>query len=396
MFIEENKNKCYGCSACEAICPKQCIMMIKNNEGFEYPKINYSTCVNCKKCESVCSIRLNNFNGNINQSGYAAYTKNDEDRKNSSSGGIFATIAKVILQENGVVFGAAYDDKFLVHHIKIDDVNKLHLIMGSKYVQSKIDYKIYSEIKQLLNKGIKVLFSGTPCQISGIRSYLNKDYDNLYTIDIICHGVPSKIVWEKYLQNLQMKNKGNIKEVSFRNKYFGWNLYSMKIDFNNGCSYKKIAIKDKYMQLFLNNIILRKSCYDCKYKSRNRCSDLSLGDFWGAYRHIPKLDDDKGLSIILVNNDKGRTLFKKIKNDIISKSVNPIDILPDSFESMRSISIPQNRNKFFNELDNNELDFLFEKYISKDIKVTIKKEIKIILKVIRHFYKKITSKKHYE
>lgn len=197
---------------------------------------------------------------------------------------------KKCYNEGGVVFGAAFDDDFLVHHIAIESIEDLKLLQGSKYLQSKIQNK-YKEAQDFLNKGRKVLFSGTACQIAGLKSFLRKEYDNLFAIDVLCHGVPSQKAWQKYLEDKEKKYDSSLNKIEFRNKATGWKEYSVKIAFSNSKTYTEIFPVDDYMKLFLCNICLRPSCYDCKFKSLNRPSDITLGDCWGVESYMPDMDD---------------------------------------------------------------------------------------------------------
>lgn len=250
-----NKNKdCMGCHACENSCPTQCISMMPDNEGFLYPKVDYSLCVECKKCISVCPI-INKVKVDNNPQAYVSINKDDSIRLDSSSGGIFTTIAEKIINDDGVVFGAGYTDIFEVIHKFVDNTEKLSELRGSKYVQSKIG-NTYKEAKDFLDMGRKVLFSGTPCQIAGLKSYLNKSYDNLITQDFICHGVPSPKVWRKYVEFRETEAKSKVSSVSFRNKDEGWKKFSVNLSFQNDMKYRKNLRNDPYLKAFFTRCML--------------------------------------------------------------------------------------------------------------------------------------------
>ncbi len=317
MIENKDKKLCCGCNACVQKCPQKCIEMKEDGEGFIYPHVNKNECANCNICNKVCPINNSIFQVSHREA-YAAYSIDDELRNKSSSGGIFSLCAENVLNNQGVVFGAAFDEKFTVHHISIKSVNDLNLLQGSKYLQSRIE-NTYKEAEDILKKGIAVLYSGTACQIAGLKRYLKKDYDNLFTIDVLCHGVPSPKVWKKYIEEQEKSYKSNIKSIFFRSKKFGWKTYAVELKFNNSTAYENIFSKDAFMKIFLKNICLRPSCYDCKFKTLNRPSDLTIGDCWGIDNYMPEMDDDKGTSVLLIHSDKGKELFDRIKSKIIFK-----------------------------------------------------------------------------
>ena len=265
MIIIEKKEKCTGCFGCYNACPVHAITMENDENGFKYPKIDKNKCIKCGLCEKICPVLNKRINEN-NIKAYAAYSKNDEVRMNSSSGGIFTLIAEYVIDNNGVVFGASFDTNFMVKHIKISKKSDLRKLQNSKYVQSSIN-QTFEQCKQLLEDNVKVLFTGTPCQINGLLNYLGKDYNNLFTQDIICHGVPSPKLWEKYLDYRKAKDSNIPKEINFRNKKNGWNLFSTMFKYEKK-SYCKDHQSDLYMKCFLENICLRDSCYQCFFKDK--------------------------------------------------------------------------------------------------------------------------------
>lgn len=349
-----NKQDCCGCSACATVCPRKCIKMVVDDEGFTYPKINHICCINCELCKTTCPIILqkkqNKFYVKNNIEAYVAYNKSETVRMNSSSGGIFTAIAEFILREDGVIFGAAFDENFMVHHIVVKDVDGLNKLRGSKYTQSNMG-DIYSEVKKYLNLDRKVLFSGTACQIAGLKSYLGKEYANLFTVDVLCHGVPSPKIWKKYLSALEQEYGKNILEINFRNKDSGWKNYSMKIRFANSLVYTSVFSKDLFMRLFLSNICLRPSCHNCLFKEFPRVSDITIGDCWGIEKHSPEMDDNKGSSIVVVNSNKGKDLKELINDSCMWKKSVLDTILPLDADSRRSVSEHVNRKKFFKLLN---------------------------------------------
>ncbi len=374
-----SKEKCCGCSACYNICPKSAITMQEDINGFHYPIINEEKCINCHLCQKNCPI-LNKTKKQLDYGerlAYACYNKNLPDRLNSSSGGVFALLAKNIIKRNGLVVGAQFNEDFLVEHTIVTKEDELEKLYGSKYVESNIN-KIYTEIKSYLEDGKTVFFAGTPCEIYGLKNYLKRDYDNLYTQDIICHGVPSKKVWRKYLNYISKNEK--IKKINFRNKKYGWNNFSMSIDTIRK-KYNASHYDDPYMQFFLSNICLRQSCYDCQFKKGQIASDITLGDFWGIDKFDEAMNDNKGTSLLILNSDKGKLLFNEIKNDIVLKKINLEEVVPYNSALEKSVELNDKRSDFLNDLDSLSFDELFTKYGVRKSKLkmrfeTLKKEIK--------------------
>lgn len=340
MIEIKAKKDCSGCHACANICPQRCIEMKSDEEGFLYPIVNKDVCINCGLCENVCPV-INQNEPRKPLKVYAAKNKNEEVRMQSSSGGVFTLMAENVIKEGGVVFGAKFNDNWDVVHAWTDNIEGIAVFRGSKYVQSTIG-NTYQEAKQFLEQGRKVLFSGTPCQIAGLNKYLRKEYDNLLTVDIVCHGVPSPLVWHTYLNEISKTNfkcssekksillsKDDsfvIRSISFRDKTNGWKRYGFRIcyDFLKSSKdsksnfYKEKVFfqrseKNIYMKGFLNNLYLRPSCYHCFARSGKSNSDISIGDFWGVHKYYPNFDDNKGISMILINSKKGKSAYDMIE-----------------------------------------------------------------------------------
>ena len=310
-----NKSECCGCGACVAACPVSCIKMGWDADGFIFPQINdVSKCIDCKLCQKVCPIEDPFVNQDSGQY-YGAYSKNDELIRKCSSGGIFAEIASLFLQENGVVFGAAFNNEWKLSHrcyTKDDDVSSSY---SSKYLQSDLK-DTYLQCKKLLVEGKKVLFSGTPCQISGLHRFLRKDYDNLFTVDVICHGVPSESIFHAYVASLEKKHKGVLSYINFRDKSRnGWSI-TLRYIINrkgNKRTFDLSRRESSYFTFFLKGMIARESCYTCPFSSMNRPGDLTLGDFWGYQNTRPELKHEQGLSVTLSNTDKGERMVHKLQ-----------------------------------------------------------------------------------
>lgn len=347
-----NKYDCSGCQACRCACPLQCITMNLNDEGFLYPQIDEAACKNCGICQKVCPV-LNEYKGHKKGTAYACYNKNDDVREKSSSGGIFTLIAEYIINQNGIVFGAAFDSDFNVHHIKIDAMSEIEKLQGSKYIQSNIG-DTYKETEAYLKSGKPVLFTGTPCQISGLKRFLQKDYENLVTQDIICHGVPSPKVWQKYLKYQASVFGGNISSAplpSLRCKNKGWKNFSVQLAFDNNSEYCRTHRGDLFMQAFLYNLCLRPSCYRCHSKSEERESDITLADFWGIENIMPDMFDNKGISLALINSEKGRRIFDAVSDMMYYRNVNFDDAAKFNPSISQSAKLPRRRDKFMHMIN---------------------------------------------
>ena len=296
-----DKNICSGCGACSKSCPFDAIAIKEDEYGFIFPFVDEEKCTQCGLCRKTCPVNNVKFHKKPEKC-YAAMA-DDKIRAISSSGGIFTVIAEHILQNGGLVCGAAFDSNWNVHHIIIDKKEDLGKLRSSKYVQSNLE-DTYIEAKKYLDAGKLLLFSGTPCQIAGLYGFLKKDYDNLLTIDLICHGAPNSKLWQKCLADIC--NVNEIADINFRDKSaFGWVCANVNITLNNGT---KVS-KKSYMNAFSYNLMNRESCTNCKYKTYERCADITLGDFWGISNFNPALNDKKGTSIVLLNTHKAKTFL---------------------------------------------------------------------------------------
>lgn len=372
MIDKELKTKkdCMGCHACTNICPKNCISMVSDQEGFLYPTVDYSLCIKCNKCVNVCPI-INKVEVNNNPTAYSCINNDETIRLDSSSGGIFTLAAEKVIAQGGAVFGAGFNDEFEVEHSFVETKEKLSQIRGSKYVQSKIGDS-YKKVKEFLDLEREVLFTGTPCQIAGLYSYLGKSYNNLLTIDIICHGVPSPEVWRKYVEFRETEAGAAAQRIAFRRKDEGWKLFSVSFLFENNTEYRQNLRKDLYMRAFLKDVCLRPSCYDCNFKGLNRQSDITLADFWGIQNVLPDMDDDKGTSLIFVNSKNGQEIFNSISCGIKFKEVDINEAVKYNSSAIKSVSKNPNRDYFFAELNNLEFNQLVNKYCTDKLDTRIK------------------------
>lgn len=316
MINIQRKEDCCGCSACAQCCPTQCIKMEADKEGFLYPKVDSEKCINCNLCTKICPV-INPQNIRTPIESFGAYIIDKEIRLQSSSGGIFSLLAKKIIDEEGIIFGATYNNEWEVVHRYINNAEELPLLRGSKYVQSNIG-ECFKLAKSFLQRNLKVLFSGTPCQIAGLKHYLKKDYPNLITVDFICHGVPSPLIWKLYLQetlqtyNKKAKETATIKSINFRDKCEGWKDFHFTINLNNGRALSYQPWNNLYMRAFLCNLILRPSCYHCPSKSGKSGSDITIADFWQVENLLPNYNDNQGVNAVLINTTKGKELFSKL------------------------------------------------------------------------------------
>ena len=358
-----NKKECCGCTACFHICPINCIVMKEDEEGFLYPNIDKAKCIHCNKCKEVCPNR-NIENRNTRTQTFVGYYKDDEVRKQSSSGGIFSAIAEWILQQKGVVVGAAFDENFEVHHIAVETKEELIKLRGSKYVQSRLE-NTFLEAKEYLEKKRKVLFTGTACQIAGLKNYLSAEYENLYTVDVLCHGAPSPKIWRMYLDDKKEQYQASINKVEFRNKDDGWKNFSINIAFSNMERFYTHHNKEKFMRMFLDNLDLRPSCYSCVFKEIPRISDVTIGDSWGVENYMPDMDDDKGTSVILVHSSNGEKIFQEIRKNLIVNEVGLDVAVSPTADSRKSVTMHPNRNKYLEGVKRGEnFDVLYE-YVKK-------------------------------
>ena len=330
---------CCGCGACFNICPTNAITMQENDEGFLAPVIDKTKCTNCGLCVKACPSLNVKYENTATPECYAAMGDYDL-RMKSSSGGMFTLLAEYILDKGGYVCGAAFDENWDVHHIIVDNKDDLEKLRGSKYVQSNTK-DCYKKIKKLLNDDKYVLFSGCPCQVAGLYSFLGKNYENLFTVDILCHGAPSPGVWQKYLNETFDKN--NIQKINFRDKNkIGWSCSHCTISTKNG----EDIITEDFTKLFHASINLRKSCYDCDFSKKPRPADITIGDFWGIHNYISELNVDKGISLVLINNQKGKFLFNEISDKVTYKNISLSENYNNGHQKI-GLKMHPKRSKFF-------------------------------------------------
>lgn len=416
IHITDKKN-CCGCSACVQRCPKQCIRLEEDTEGFLYPQVDEETCIKCGLCEKVCPI-LNQADKLSVLEVLAVKNPNDEERMNSSSGGVFLPLAREVINQGGVVFGAVYDESWEVHHVYAEKIEDVYPMMGSKYLQSKIGNS-FKDAERFLKQGREVLFVGSPCQIAGLRTYLrNKQYSNLLAVDFLCHGVPSPGVWRRYLaetyggydakeqSRLQATAGKNsvllsslnatspIGDIKFRDKReSGWKKYrfvvrqksASKADQNTVLS-SDIHYDNPFMRGFLSDIYLRPSCYACKCKNGVNHSDMTIADFWGINQIAPEFDDDKGVGLVLLNTKKGEEYFSRLPMDMMPSNLEKAHYYNGGFNE-HTKAHPK-RDQFFFLIENGKsikaavdicLRLPFKQRVVRVVKKIVKKIVKTIL-----------------
>ena len=312
--VYDKKELCSGCGACSHNCGLNAIQMKSDEEGFFYPVINQELCVDCGKCRRLCPFVKGNTKDGIPKV-YAAKNLSDTDRLHSASGGIFTLLSNIVFRNGGVVYGAVFDSDMQVIHRCAASVEERNPMRGSKYVQSNLEH-IFLQVREDVKTGKIILFTGTPCQIAGLKAFLGKEYSNLYTCDIVCHGVTSPKIFREYLSYIEEKYYSKIKNISFRNKEQGWDQQKWKMELESG----QILLDNKdvniYKRLFYSHVIQRPSCHECPYASIRRPGDITLGDFWGIENSLPDFKDELGVNVVLVNTPKGVDFFEKIKDKV--------------------------------------------------------------------------------
>lgn len=368
MIQIQDKKLCCGCHGCAQACPKQCIEMIPDTEGFFYPKVDESRCIHCGLCEKVCPV-IHAKADDPQRMPDAAAAKNEDDviRQESSSGGVFTLLAKQVIDRGGVVFGAAWtEDRRAVEHIAVRTEAELKKLRSSKYLQSTIG-SCYAQAKESLNRGEQVLFSGTPCQIEGLRQFLRKDYDNLLCVDIVCHGVPAPGVWRRYLSECEEKYGAKVTDVTFRDKSTGWESYCVTLTFDNGKKQSIPVSGEPYMRAFLSNACLRPSCHDCRFKKYNRESDLTLADFWGIEEVCPEMNDDRGTSLVLIHSAAGQAAMDAIGEQMTAKPVNLAEALHQNPSAIRASGVHENREAFLESLETMSFPAAVKRWLPRKI-----------------------------
>ena len=311
------ESKCTGCMACYSACNSEAISITTDSKGFYIPEVNSELCINCNKCKRVCPSLNEHDVFNFEQQAFACWHKDEKIRMMSTSGGVFTGLARYVLSKQGVVFGVRFDDDFRAVHAEAVNLEQLKYFRGSKYIQSYVG-NVYKTVKQRLESNRIVLFTGTPCQNAGLRIYLGKAYDNLITVDFICHSVPSPLVFKDYLEYIRKTIDSNITCINFSYKKPSWTVYSMRIDFISRKSYIANYFTDPYLIGFSKDYFSKDCCHQCKYTKPNRQSDITIADFWGYVSDDREYrNNEKGISLVLINSEKGSNIFSAISADYI-------------------------------------------------------------------------------
>lgn len=380
IILYNNKKDCCGCGACLNVCPKEAIQMQEDEYGFVYPVIDQKLCVQCGACKTVCGYQ-NKPAAADPKAVYAAASRNDDFLRKSASGGVFAVVAENVLKSNGVVYGVALpleNGKLEPRHVRVDSLEALTALQGSKYVQSEVG-KTYLQVKQDLQSCRNVLFSGTPCQIAGLKKYLKKNYENLITIDIICHGVPNKKMFQDFIEFYEKKLGGAITEFYFRDKTKGQgeNLrYIYSHHPNEKCEKVVVGGLTAYMHFFSKSYICRESCYFCPFATEKRVGDMTVGDFWGFHEEYPSYDEaqglsnGKGISCILVNTDKGKEILEQCESEFVLMTSDFEKVAQHNDQLHSPSKYSSKRDDVLNLYKDNgykAVDQYFQKYYKKDI-----------------------------
>ncbi|WP_051199914.1 polysaccharide pyruvyl transferase family protein [Butyrivibrio sp. FCS006] len=376
--VYADNSKCSGCGACHDACPVHAIEMHEDKTGYKYPVINPDVCLKCGKCRKTCPLS-NQGQNDYKPAAYIAATKEAGKAYRSSSGGVFPIMCEKMLAEGGVIYGAEIskheDGLFYVSHTCVDSLDEVSKLYNSKYIQSNTT-GIYSDVKEKLNAGKKVLFSGVPCQVQGLKNFLGKDYPNLFTVEVICHGVPSHKIFHKYQQYLSKQIDGVLTGISFRDKTRGWdkNICVEYMD-KSGMTKKKIIpfYESSYFMMFLKGDILRDSCLSCPFASRKRAADITLGDYWGAeYEHprFVKANGNKslrrqGLSCVIINTDKGRSLFEQIKDQLIYEESTYEKVALHNKQLLFHLPASNNRKKYLDMLSDKDYSVVDKDAVSR-------------------------------
>lgn len=358
VLFTENKD-CCGCSACHTICPKQAIQMKEDFKGYLYPMINSALCVECGLCTNVCPLKHESGEEYFDKKAFGVKNKNKNERLRSSSGSVFIEAAKYVLGKGGVIYGVKMSSDLNVQFGRAEILEKARMFQGSKYVQS-VKKTIFKNVKEDLLNEKKVLFTGTPCEVAGLKKYLGKEFGNLYTIDIICHGVPSQKLLHRCIKEQEIKHCSKIKGMTFRDKNYGWRNQEINMVFENGKNYHSPIWKDEFYRLFTSNYILRDSCYSCHYSNIRRPGDITIGDFWNIKNVDESFEDFLGISSVLINSKKGEELFGKIKEYFEWFECSLEGIMQPNLS--RPSQKPEKYDCFQKDLKNKGMNYCMKKY----------------------------------
>lgn len=371
--------RCTGCSACVSICSRNAIQMQADCNGFLYPQVDPALCVQCGMCQQVCPVSTAQMYHKLEPATFMAFAKDDSLRKVSSSGGIFSLLAQKVLLDGGVVFGCAMTPDCLhARHIAVHSPNELWMLTGSKYLQSDLA-GTFPAVKAALYENKQVLFCGTPCQVAGLKTYLGfVPQGKLLTVDVICHGVPSPMVWQCYIHQQEAAAGTAVCQVSFRDKSHGWKMYSLKFTFSDGTSKETPITEDLYLQGFVRNLYLRESCYHCSFKAEAHYSDITLGDFWGVERIHADLKNSSGVSAVILHTDAGSHAFDAVRPNCVSEEVSLQDVIKSNPSYCHSAPWNRLRNAALEEIRQKGTQKTLKKYCGNSILAKCQRKLLLI------------------
>lgn len=389
MKLYSELRNCCGCTACFSICPQKAISMGPDEKGFLYPRIDSKSCNNCGLCLRACPFHKGfHIDNNLGEPDvYAVKHRSDNIRMKSSSGGMFSAVTDYILDMGGIIYGAAYNRNFEVLHQRAETYGARDQFCGSKYVQSNLE-KVFKQVQADLATNRDILFSGTPCQTAGLYSFLKTrriDMDKLYLCDLVCHGTPSPKIFKDYLCSLEKKHHSKISSLTFRYKLLGWRAQAVAVFFENKTQYISIPLKDVYYQLFSSDIILRDSCYECPFTNLQRPSDITLADFWGIEKYLPEFEDEKGVSLALVNTEKGRRLYKAVENSLDYRISDTQKCMQRNLQQPSFVS-PKLQQLFWKDYHNHGFEYVAKKYTNVGMKGQVKSFTINVLKKMGLYY----------
>lgn len=395
MIKIDNKVKCCGCTACVKICPQKCIEMKEDEEGFFYPNVDVSLCVNCGACDKVCPVNNKQKRSDFQQEAYIVQNRDMQILKESTAGGAFSAIAEYVIQKGGVVFGVTMLPDYTVQHIQINRKEDLRLFRNSKYVQSNPG-DTFIEAREILKTGRLVCYSGTPCQIEGLRSFLKKEYTNLILVDVVCRAVPSPGVWKNYIESF-VKKFGKQITIRFRDKSLGYQYSTMELTGVDGKIRRGGIESQQWLRMFFSGMIIRPSCTECPFRKQQRNSDFTIWDCFTVHSIDKTFNETCGTTRVLIHSQKGHDIFESIKEKLIYKKI-PVEIAVKGVkELLDSPKVPDNRYEFFKDYNHMEFENLLDKYYPIGMKEKLKRSARIVLYRIgidRYVKRIVTSMKN--
>ena len=398
MIEIKDKKECTGCTACMATCPRQCISMKEDEEGFLYPHVDKDVCNNCGSCNKVCPVQTPILEEPFEQRAVLFQHSDAQVLRESTSGGLFTALASWVIGQRGVVYGAAYDEKFVIRHIGVNNVAELRRFRNSKYAQSVVGNS-FAEVRELLRAGRWVLFSGTPCQLEGLHKFLHKDYDTLLKVDVVCHACPSPLVFRKYIEMVTGGNLDGVTDIRFRDKVYGYKYSVMSFVGRDGYEYKEGIDTDVMLRAFFNNISPRPSCFACPAKKRYRKTDFTIWDCFDVDKFSKVLDNDKGVTRALIHSEKGWKIWQDIKCFGISEEIDADAAVEGVKEMVKSVEMNPRRAAFFKDLKTMPSDECFRKYFPVTIRHRAEKFVRLwsarlgLYKIVKNAFKMVNGGK---